>query len=190
MNVYDFDNTIYRGESTFDFFVYCARKNPALLRFLPKVMTVVARYKLCRISKEELIELVAEYQAEFLKIAGDITELAVGFWDKNMHKIKDFYKTAHRSDDVILSASFSFLLDEVASRIGVTNLICSTMDMKTGKVRELCFGDNKPKLFEKYFPNGIIDNFYTDSLNDMPMIKLAKSSFIVKGNRIKKYKGG
>ncbi len=187
MNVYDFDNTIYDGESTFDFFVYCARRYPALLRFLPKVIVVVAKYKMCRISKEELLALVAEYQTEFLRISGDIRELAVGFWDKNMHKIKSFYKNAHRSDDVILSASFSFLLDEAVRRLGVTNLVCSRMELATGRVQELCFADNKPLLFEKYFPGAVIDNFYTDSLNDMPMIALAKNSFIVKGNKIKKY---
>ena len=126
-------------------------------------------------------------QREFLKIAGDMDELTKGFWDKNIHKIKDFYKSAHRSDDVVLSASFSFLLDEAARRLGIENLVCSRMDMDTGEVRELCFRDNKPKLFEKYFPNGIIENFYTDSLNDMPMIKLAKNAYIVKGERIKKY---
>ena len=131
--------------------------------------------------------LVAEHQREFMKIAGDMDELAKCFWDRNLHKIKEFYKSAHRSDDVILSASFSFLLDEMASRLGITNLVCSRMDMDTGEVLELCFRDNKPKLFAKYFPDGVIDNFYTDSLNDMPMIKLAKNSFIVKGDKIKKY---
>lgn len=187
MNVYDFDNTIYDGESTFDFFVYCIGKHPSLVKFLPKVVLVVLRYKMCRISKDELLELMAEHQREFLKIAGDMDILVKGFWDRNICKIKNFYRSAHRSDDVVLSASFSFLLDEAASRLGITNLVCSRMDMDTGEVRELCFRDNKPKLFEKYFPNGIIENFYTDSLNDMPMIKLAKNAYIVKGERIKKY---
>ena len=187
MNVYDFDNTIYDGESAFDFFVYCAKRNPRLLKFLPRVLIVVARYKMCRITKEELFELVAKYEAEFLKLAGNMRELTRGFWDANIHKIKEFYKKAHRSDDVIVSASFSFLLEDVVERLRVKNLVCSRMDLNTGALLELCFHDNKPQLFAKYFPDGVVDNFYTDSLNDIPMIKLAKNAFIVKGDRIKKY---
>ena len=29
MNVYDFDGTIYDGDSTFDFYKYCMKKHPA-----------------------------------------------------------------------------------------------------------------------------------------------------------------
>ena len=35
MNVYDFDKTIYDGDSTLDFYFFSLRKNPMLLRFLP-----------------------------------------------------------------------------------------------------------------------------------------------------------
>ena len=34
MNVYDFDNTIYDGESVFDFYHYSVRKQPKLIRYL------------------------------------------------------------------------------------------------------------------------------------------------------------
>ena len=35
MNVYDFDKTIYRRDSSTDFILYLFRRRPALLRFLP-----------------------------------------------------------------------------------------------------------------------------------------------------------
>lgn len=31
MNVYDFDGTIYDGDSTVDFYLYCIRKHPWLI---------------------------------------------------------------------------------------------------------------------------------------------------------------
>ena len=31
MNVYDFDDTIYAGDSTVDFFFYCLKKKPAIV---------------------------------------------------------------------------------------------------------------------------------------------------------------
>ena len=35
IDVYDFDGTIYDGDSTVDFWLYCLRRKPSLLRFLP-----------------------------------------------------------------------------------------------------------------------------------------------------------
>ena len=35
MNVYDFDNTIYKGDSTRDFYFYSLKKFPLIIRFLP-----------------------------------------------------------------------------------------------------------------------------------------------------------
>ena len=35
INVYDFDKTIYQGDSTIDFYLFCLKKNISLLRYLP-----------------------------------------------------------------------------------------------------------------------------------------------------------
>ena len=35
MNVYDFDNTIYDGESAVDFFMFCLGKDIKLIKLLP-----------------------------------------------------------------------------------------------------------------------------------------------------------
>ena len=32
MNVYDFDGTVYAGDSTVDFYFFCLRKQPGILR--------------------------------------------------------------------------------------------------------------------------------------------------------------
>ena len=39
MNVYDFDNTIYDGESTFDLFLFYLKKKPSLIRLMPTVVS-------------------------------------------------------------------------------------------------------------------------------------------------------
>ena len=39
MNVYDFDGTIYDGDSTIDFFFYSLKKKPSLICYLPKQAT-------------------------------------------------------------------------------------------------------------------------------------------------------
>ena len=56
MNVYDFDGTIYRGDSTIDFYFFCLRKHPFIIRRFPSQMIGFIKYKLHRKSKKELKE--------------------------------------------------------------------------------------------------------------------------------------
>ena len=188
MNVYDFDNTIYDGESSFDFFVFCLKKRISLLKFLPPVIITLIQYKLCRITTDELTEKSEKYMADFLSMLDDAKKLISDFWDLHEHKIKDFYKRNQKPDDVIISASNDFFLGEICKRLKIKYLIASKMDLERCKIEYLCHGDPKVRLFYKRFPNGIVDEFYTDSKNDMPMIKIAKKAFFVKGNKITEYK--
>ena len=45
MNVFDFDNTIYDGESVIDFFMYYCKKDKSLLKYIPTVMNALVKYK-------------------------------------------------------------------------------------------------------------------------------------------------
>lgn len=38
MNVYDFDNTIYDGETLVDFILYYVRTDPRIWRYVPKLL--------------------------------------------------------------------------------------------------------------------------------------------------------
>lgn len=187
MNVFDFDNTIYDGESAFDFFVFCVKKYPRMIKFFPRVISVVILYKLCRITRDGLLDRMEKYDAEIIRIAGDINRLVKEFWNKNERKVKPFYLKMQRDDDVIISASFDFLLDEIMRRLGIKNCICSKMDLSSGRVTQLCFRDEKVRLFKAAYPDAQIDSFYTDSMNDLPMMRLARHSYVVKGNKIKKH---
>lgn len=188
MNVYDFDNTIYDGESSFDFFIFCLKKRISLIKFLPPVLITLVRYKMCRITTEELMLKCEKYMIDFLSMLNSPKKLICEFWDCHEHKIKDFYKKQHRKDDVIISASNDLFLKEICSRLKIKHLIASKIDLKNNKIEYLCHNENKVKLFKNIFPNEVIDEFYTDSMNDLPMIKLAKKSFLVKGDRIIEYK--
>ena len=52
MNVYDFDDTIFRGDSTRAFWAYCLKRAPGLARFLPRQCAAAVRYALGRTAKE------------------------------------------------------------------------------------------------------------------------------------------
>ena len=55
MNVFDFDNTIYDGESVIDFFLYYCKKDKSLLKYIPAVANALIKYKKGSITVEEAI---------------------------------------------------------------------------------------------------------------------------------------
>ncbi len=184
MTVYDFDNTVYDGESTFDFFMFCLARHPSLVRYLFALIRGLYRYKRCKVSREELLRIAEKNMFGMLRSCPDYATLAEKFWDKNMKKIKPFYLAQKQKDDVILSASFGFLLRPCIRRLGVENLVCSEADLENCEILQLCFRENKPKIFDQAFPEAVIDAFYTDSENDMPFIKRAAKSYFVRGNTV------
>ena len=128
-----------------------------------------------------------KYAVDFLNKL-DIDSLVIDFWDKNQHKIKDFYFKNKFDDDVILSAAPDFLINEICKRLSINNVISSNIDRNTGKIKQLCFRNNKVAIFKQHYPVTRIDEFYTDSMNDSPMFELAEKVYIVKGNKIKELK--
>lgn len=187
MNVYDFDNTIYKGESTLDFFFFCQKRHFSVIKYILPVIKTLILYKACKITTDELYLLCEKYMKDFLTHIKNPKKYVKEFWDKNECKIKSFYLKQQKEDDVIISASCSILLEEICARLKIKHLICTTVDLENNKIINMCHGENKVNLFKKNFPNTEIDCFYTDSLNDLPMIKFSKKAYIVKGNKISEF---
>lgn len=181
MNVYDFDNTLYDGESSFDFFLYCLRRRPVLLRHLPKVLRFLARYKRAKVTHEMLLAEMDAYAEEVYAILPDVQALTLSFWKTHEKKLrKAFYQEHRRPDDVVVSASFDFFLKPACDMLGVKTVLGSSFDFESGKVVRLCFADEKPRVFGQAFPEAVIDAFYTDSLVDTPLSAKAKKAYLVK----------
>ncbi len=180
MNVYDFDKTIYDGDSTVDFYLYCLRKKPTLIKF---VFTQGLGLFLYLIKWCDKTEFKQRFHS-FLKGIDDIDFYVRDFWEVNSQKIKAWYKERRRDDDVIISATAEFLLKPV-----VPSVIASRVDKYTGIYESKnCYGEEKAKRFLEKFPDGIIDEFYSDSLSDYPIASMARFSFVVKGNDINHWK--
>ncbi len=188
MKVYDFDNTIYNGESSVDFFFFCVRKKPVLLRLLPLLVIKLIKYKMCLISVDELERYVAKYAMSVINEVGDIEQISKDFLEKYFNKIKSFYFSQKSDNDLILSANADFLIKGFSQKLGGIKYICSEVDLKTGEIKQLCFRENKTVLFKKKYPDEKISEFYTDSLNDMPIIEMSEKAFLVRGNKIKQIK--
>lgn len=184
MNVYDFDNTIYDGDSSIDFFLFCIKKNPKTLMCILKQIKGLVLYKMGYINKKKF----KEYFFSFLLLQKDCSSMVKSFWDNNEKKIKKWYLEGLRLDDVIISASPEFLLTEICERIHIHNLIATCVDSSSGYfLSENCYGEEKVHRFLNAFPCGEIDNFYSDSYSDMPLAKLASASYIVKKDLIIKW---
>ena len=193
MRVFDFDGTIYDGESLFDLYLYSARHDPKVFRFIAPVLRYAVKYKLGRATLEQMEYGVGRMAEDYLtelnrsRRVASVEQLVNDFWDRNYPRIKPWYQP--EPDDVILTASFDLTVGEACRRLGVRNLVASKVDMETMKITYLNFNTNKARRFrELYGPDAVVDEFYTDSRFDQPMIDMARRAFMVKGNTITRVK--
>ena len=92
------------------------------------------------------------------------------------------------ADDVIVSASPSFMFDGIKHRLGGADVIATDVDIESKKVITLCYGENKVTEFKKKYPGVIPENFYTDNFNDMPMLRFSREAWLVEGVRLRRVK--
>ena len=182
MNVYDFDKTIYDGDSTVHFWLLCSRRHPGVfVRCLLRLVTGAVLYAFGRIPKEDWKERFFS----FLNYLPSNETMVSSFWEIHFAKIKKWYLDQKQDSDVIISASPVFLLEPVSKRLGVS-LIATEVDPRTGRFSgRNCSGGEKVMRFRQVYPDARIDEFYSDSKKDLPMAGLAAQAFFVRGNEIR-----
>ncbi len=188
VNVYDFDNTIYDGETLIDYIMYYIKHDPRIWKYVPKLLFIAFKDACHLFTVEEAIKAYASFlEGYYIKLENP-AENIVDFWDKNEKKIKPWYAEVQKESDIIVSGTLDFILEEIAKRIGFKRYVGSSIDENTGKFRRLCFLDNKVKYFRELFPDAEIENFYTDSLNDKAMMDISENVYLVKKDKITKIK--
>lgn len=180
MNVYDFDKTIYDGDSTVNFFLYCLKKCPKTLSTLPRTAWYAVLFKLGICTKTRF----KEQFYRFLRHVDDIDARLDEFWKSNEVRIKQWYLEQKRDDDIIISASPEFLLRPICDKLGVT-MMASLVDMNTGIYDGVnCDGKEKIRRLYEKFPDAKIDEFYSDSHSDDPLAEIAAAAFWVNGSEL------
>lgn len=183
MNVYDFDKTVYNGDSTIDFYMYCVRQHKRILMYLPKQVSGFLMYKMGLIEKVKFKEMFFS----FLRSLKDVDNEVKCFWNDNIEKINSWYLEQKKEDDLIISASPDFIVIPALKRLNV-NGVCSVVEQKTGKfLSKNCYGEEKVERFSKLYDVALMDEFYSDSLSDLPMAKCAKKAFLVKKGKVSKW---
>lgn len=180
MRIFDFDNTIYDGESVFDFFLFCVKEKKSLIKYAPIVFYTTLMYEFGLLSIDKLCELAGRMSKIIIANKEDADYLINKFWDIHTRNLKPDYLEQLREDDVIITASPRILIDGIKDKLNTKNIICTEMNIETGKLEFLCFRENKVKAFKERYPNALVEEFYTDSYNDKPLMEISKKTYLVK----------
>ena len=181
MNVFDWDNTIYRGDSTFGFVLYLYRTRPLTLLSLPRTALFGALYG-CRIVKKLTFKQNLFHMFVFVK---DMEDAVDRFTSSHLDHVKQWYKDMQKEDDIVISASPEFLIASFCEKCGIRTCMASPVDMHTGKYSGLnCHGKEKVRRFNEFFKGMQINSFYSDSYSDSPLAEIAEEAYLVKGDRL------
>ena len=186
MNLYDFDNTILKGDSSKRFFFYSLLRHP-LIVLLSLFKTLVEVIKL--VFKKSSFSKIKSTLFSYVKYISNLDDYMDKYASKNIHRVKNFYFDNQKDNDVIISASFEFIVKPFCDKLGIKNLIATKYYTKNGKIIGVnCKGKEKVRRFYEIYPKDtVIEEAYSDSLSDIPMLELAKKPYIVEKNIIKDY---
>ena len=177
MNVYDFDGTMYRGDSSVDFYLFSLRRHPSVIALWPRQVAAFFRYKARKCDKTEMKTVFFSY----LQKIPDIDSEVVLFWNSHEKKIYPWYREQKRDDDTVISASPEFLLGEMMKRLELAAPIGSRVDKKSGRfLGANCHDKEKVVRFREAHGEAEIDEFYSDSRSDAPLAALAKRAYFIR----------
>ncbi|WP_458863491.1 haloacid dehalogenase-like hydrolase [Acidaminobacterium chupaoyuni] len=179
---YDFDKTVYHGDSSTHFTLWCLRHYPKTWLHLPAMAGWSLLYA-CKIVKKTLFK---SHLFGYLKFLSDPQKSVDLFWQSHEQNLKAWYLAKDHSRDVIISASPTFLLEGVCRRLGVLSLLATPMDPRTGRIHgENCWGEEKVCRLNGWNPDSHLLEFYSDSYSDTPLARLADKAFLVEGDLLK-----
>lgn len=180
MNVFDFDGTLYRGDSTVDFWRYACIRYPRCLCALPQQTIATFFFVTKRINKSAF----KEQFYSFLRYLPNTAQTVKDFWKVKQSNLRADVLSRASKNDLVISASPTFLLEEICSQYG-WKLIASKVDSETGTLLSPnCYGEEKVSRIRATGFEGYFDQGYTDSLSDKPLMRLAQKPFLVKKHNI------
>lgn len=183
MNIYDFDNTIYKGDTGVDIVLYSFKRYPFKV-----IKCIIKGLKLKKKYKSFNDKNVKEALFSFLFEIDNLDKYINSFIDSHIKNIKDWYLKQQKENDTIISASYDLWINPFCKRLGINNVICTNVNNNGHIIGKNCKSEEKVKRFKKEFPNIKVNESYSDSSTDIPMLLLGKKAFIVEGNNLIPYK--
>ena len=199
LSIYDFDKIVYNGETAIDFWLFMLQEKPLLILYLPYQLYYGILFMLNIIGIKELKE---EFFV-FMTSIGELNSYIERFWQENREKINQwFYNTVEEDREKLdlvgcISASPDFLLEYILEELGfdfflATEFCRTDSNQVKSKIRgENCKNNIKVKKLKKWCRNNNyqfeIEKFYSDSITDLPLYKLARQKYVVKNGEL--YRG-
>ena len=181
-DLYDFDKTVYPKDSTTDYWLFCLKKHPKLIKYLPHQVISGAKF----FSKKYTL---TEFKEQFFSFLPEIDadSLAREYWQKNGDKIYNWFKPKENDAlTVVCSASPEFEIKPILEQLGADYIIGTKVDTETGKfVSPNCKGEEKVRRIKELLGECEFRNAYTDNVkSDAPMLELAENKFKIESGRI------
>ena len=199
LSVYDFDKTIYNGETLNDFYRFYLIKKPW------KIYTVIFQlwYFLLYVLKIINLEKLKENFLRFLngENTGELKKLIREFWEKKESKInlwvKDEILKNKKETEILvaISASPTFLIIDRLKLMGFdvvigTDFLFENTKFHSHITSKNCKNYEKVKRMDKWAENNNIQysiiNFYSDSIADKPLFDLAENKYWIKKGILEK----
>ena len=175
MNVYDFDGTVFKSNSTVGFALWCILRHPKLwFTYCPGVLLALIQSKTGKIPEHKMLRKLFS----FLTMIDDFEIQIERYWDKHEGDIAAWYLAQKREDDLIISASPDCIIAPIAKRLGV-RYAATEYDREYGVfLNNLMYAKEKAHyIFDHGFP--MIEGFYSDSLSDAPLALCAEKAYLV-----------
>ena len=198
LSVYDFDKTIYNGETLNDFYRFYLIKKPW------KIYTVFFQlwYFLLYVLKIISLEKLKENFLRFLngENTGELKKLIREFWKKKESKInlwvKDEILKNKKETEILvaISASPTFLIIDRLRLMGFdvvigTDFLFESTKFHSHITSKNCKNYEKVKRLDKWAEDNNIQydivNFYSDSIADKPLFDLAEHKYWIKKGILK-----
>ena len=198
LSVYDFDKTIYNGETLNDFYRFYLIKKPW------KIYTVIFQlwYFLLYVLKIINLEKLKENFLRFLdgENTGELKKLIREFWEKTESKInlwvKDEILKNKKETEILvaISASPTFLIIDRLRLMGFdvvigTDFLFESTKFHSHITSKNCKNYEKVKRLDKWAEDNNIQydivNFYSDSIADKPLFDLAEHKYWIKKGILK-----
>ena len=182
IDIYDFDETLFPFDSGSRFAFYCLLHYPWTIICLP---IIAVGFLLMRLG---LISFTNFKKTCFMFVPLIPLNTAVnGFWNKHEKQVHGWFLERKR-ECVVISASPDFLLEEIAKRLPIENLICTRHNRKTGIIiGENCRDEEKVRRLREVFPDVRVIDVYSDSIkHDKAIFSLAEGQCyqVVKGELV------
>ena len=192
MKVFDFDNTIYDGESMVDFFYFMLEKKPQLQKYKPLLDKVLFLYQHNLLPMKLVKNLINSHKNDVDFNIDNYKKYIEEFWKVNSKKIRKDILAKISKDDVIMSASVNVLFEPIKKKLKAKNIYTSVVDVEKKEILFICYKENKLDKFKEVFKDKVIDELYTDSYADKPLMSISKKVFLIdrKTKEMKQIKQG